>query len=296
MAGAAIVALLAGLLLANSVSRSIGELTEACSRLARGELLSLSPSESEDEIGQLRNALSGVAVVQRDSALAIDDEREKLRSEIVEHVASSARAAEETAASMRRLSENASISASVAEQSRVNAEQGARAVQNCIDGMVRIRAQVQETSRRVKRLGERSQETGEIVQLLEDIADRTRMLSLNASIQAGMSGEGGRGFAVVAEEVQRLADRSATAIRKITGLIKSIQGETVDAAAAMEETTKEVVSGTHLANQAGAALLEIEAGTNRLADLVQSLAQAAERQAQNSEPSGGISQAVAASE
>ncbi|HEV2884400.1 MAG TPA: methyl-accepting chemotaxis protein [Pyrinomonadaceae bacterium] len=192
-------------------------------------------------------------------------------------------AIEEMTVSIQQVSENAGLSATVADQARANAKQGTEAVQNNITAMTRIREQVQETSKRIKRLGERSQEIGEIIQLIDDIADRTSMLALNASIQAAMAGEAGRGFAVVAEEVERLADRSTNATKQISTLIKSIQSETNEAVAAMEETTREVVEGSDLANEAGQALTEIETVSHRLAELIQQISQASNQQARGSE-------------
>jgi methyl-accepting chemotaxis protein len=192
-------------------------------------------------------------------------------------------AVDEMAGSIQQVSENAVQSARVAELALANARQGAEAVQNTIEGMNRIRDQVQETAKRIKRLGESSQQIGEIVQLIDDIADRTSILALNASIQAAMAGEAGRGFAVVAEEVERLAERSTNATKKIANLIKTIQSETNEAVTAMEEGTREVVEGSKLANQAGQALGEIENVSNRLASLIQSISQASRQQARASE-------------
>jgi methyl-accepting chemotaxis protein len=189
----------------------------------------------------------------------------------------------EMAQSIQQVSENATVSATVAEQARSNAQNGAAAVQNTMQGMSRIRDQVQETAKRIKRLGESSQQIGEIVQLIDDIADRTSILALNASIQAAMAGEAGRGFAVVAEEVERLAERSTNATKKIASLVKTIQSETNEAVTAMEACTSEVVEGSKVATQAGQALVEIEAVSTRLAELIQSISRAARQQARASE-------------
>src|SRR5262249_30712537 len=160
---------------------------------------------------------------------------------------------------------------------------GAELVQNTIHGMNRIHDQVQETAKRIKRLGESSQEIGQIIQLIDDIADRTSILALNASIQAAMAGEAGRGFAVVAEEVESLAVRATDATKKIATLVKTIQSETNEAGLAMEKGIQEVVEGSKLANQAGVALTEIEGVSNRLADLMQSISLASSQQARGSE-------------
>ncbi len=201
----------------------------------------------------------------------------------------SSAALDEMAVSIQQVSENAAMSATVAEQALANAKQGTTAVQNTIQGMQRIRNQVQETAKRIKRLGERSQEIGEIVQLIGDIADRTSILALNASIQAARAGEAGRAFVVVAEEVDRLSERASNATKKIAGLVNTIQSETNEAVTAMEESTREVVQGSRLADQAGQALGEIEGVSARLAELIQSISLASKQQARGSE---SLSQAM----
>ncbi|GEM_PF-464334 len=187
------------------------------------------------------------------------------------------------AASILKVSDNADTSAKVAEESLESAKLGTEAVNNNIEAMHRIREQVQETAKRIKRLGERSQEIGEIVQIIDDIADRTSMLALNASIQAAMAGEAGRGFATVAEEVERLAERSTNATKQISTLTEAIQTETNEVVAAMEETTREVVEGSQLANEAGQALQKIQTVSHGLAQLIQSISQSAKQQARGSE-------------
>lgn len=144
-----------------------------------------------------------------------------------------------------------------------------------------IRDQIQETSKRIKRLGESSQEIGDIVGLINDIADQTNVLALNAAIQASMAGEAGRGFAVVADEVQRLAERSANATKQIETLVKTIQADTNEAVMSMESTTSEVVRGARLAQDAGEALEEVQSVSNTLADLIQNISNAALQQAES---------------
>jgi twitching motility protein PilJ len=164
----------------------------------------------------------------------------------------------EMTVSMHQVSKSASDSAAVAKTSLAAAEKGSHAVQNAIRGMNDIREQIQETSKRIKRLGESSQEIGEIVQLISDITEQTNVLALNAAIQAASAGEAGRGFTVVAEEVQRLAERSGEATRHIGAIVKSIQRDTQDAVEAMERSTRGVVDGTKTADEAGDALRDIE--------------------------------------
>ena len=181
--------------------------------------------------------------------------------------------------SIDQVSANASESATVAQRSVAIAYNGAEVVQRSIEGMNVIRDQIQETSKRIKRLGESSQEIGDIVSLINDIADQTNILALNAAIQASMAGEAGRGFAVVADEVQRLAERSANATKQIETLVKTIQADTNEAVMSMESTTSEVVRGARLAKDAGEALEEVQTVSNVLADLIQNISNAAQQQA-----------------
>jgi twitching motility protein PilJ len=159
------------------------------------------------------------------------------------------------------------------------AHKGGEAVRRTIDGMNAIRETIQDTSKRIKRLGESSQEIGNIVELINDIAEQTNILALNASIQASMAGEAGRGFAVVADEVQRLAERSTNATKQIEVLVRTIQSDTKEAVVSMERSTTDVVGGALLADNAGAALDEIEQVSNQIASLVQNISVSARQQA-----------------
>jgi twitching motility protein PilJ len=188
----------------------------------------------------------------------------------------------EMASSIQRVSEDASTLASVAEQSVDSARKGTTAVEDTVKGMSRIQEQVQETARRMKQLGERSEEIEEIVELIEEIADRTGVLALNASIQASAAGEAGQGFAVVANEVEQLSRRSTEATKKISNLVKAIQNGTLEAISAMEETSREVSTGSKLANQAGQTLDDIGTVSKRLSELIQAISLAARRQAHGS--------------
>ena len=188
-------------------------------------------------------------------------------------------------------------SAMVARQSLVAAESGLSAVQNAIGGMNAIRDQIQETSKRIKRLGESSQEIGEITELISDITEQTNVLALNAAIQAASAGDAGRGFSVVAEEVQRLAERSSDAARQIAALVKAIQTDTQDAVAAMERSTRGVVEGAKLSDNAGSALTEIDQVSRRLAELIEQISVAAASEAQSANVvAGNIQQIFAVTE
>jgi twitching motility protein PilJ len=184
----------------------------------------------------------------------------------------------EIASSINQVSRNSADSAEVARRSVQIATNGAGVVRQTIAGMDSIRDQIQETSKRIKRLGESSQEIGSIVELINDISEQTNILALNAAIQAASAGEAGRGFAVVADEVQRLAERSSSATKRIESLVQTIQADTNEAVSSMEQTTSEVVAGARLAEDAGTALGEIEKVSSDLSGLIEGISVAAQEQ------------------
>jgi twitching motility protein PilJ len=236
-------------------------------------------------IDQLRILVSQI----NDTAVRVSSAAEETQgtalhlAEASEHqaqeIAGASAAINEMAVTIDQVSANASESASVADRSVKIANSGAEVVQNTIHGMDTIREQIQDTAKRIKRLGESSQEIGDIVSLINDIADQTNILALNAAIQASMAGDAGRGFAVVADEVQRLAERSSNATKQIEALVKTIQSDTNEAVISMEQTTSEVVRGARLAQDAGVALEEIESVSSSLAELIQNISNAARQQA-----------------
>ncbi|MDO5050212.1 MAG: methyl-accepting chemotaxis protein [Moraxella equi] len=263
--------------------------------LAEGDL-TVNATVSEDFTGAIADSVNFAIDQLRQLVLAINTTADRVArssqqtqmtavelAEASEHqaqeIAGVSAAINEMAVSIDQVSANASESASVAQRSVVIAQNGVDVVQRSIEGMNTIRNQIQETSKRIKRLGESSQEIGDIVGLINDIADQTNILALNAAIQASMAGEAGRGFAVVADEVQRLAERSAAATRQIETLVKTIQADTNEAVSSMESTTAEVVKGAKLAKDAGEALEEVQTVSNTLADLIQNISNAARQQA-----------------
>ncbi len=275
----------------NAILRLLDELAD----LADGDLTTTA-TVSEDFTGaiadsinytidQLRVLVSRINDTSASVASAAQDTQQTALhlAEASEHqaqeIAGASAAVNEMAVTIDQVSANAAESAGVAERSVSIASNGAKVVQNTINGMDTIREQIQETSKRIKRLGESSQEIGDIVSLINDIADQTNILALNAAIQASMAGDAGRGFAVVADEVQRLAERSATATKQIEALVKTIQNDTNEAVISMEQTTSEVVRGARLAQDAGVALEEIETVSANLAELIQNISNAARQQA-----------------
>ncbi|KOR30799.1 hypothetical protein TI04_04025 [Achromatium sp. WMS2] len=212
----------------------------------------------------------------------ITNELAEASEEQAEEITETTGAINEMAKAIDGMASNAKESAEVAKKAVEIANKGAATVRNTIQGMDGIREQIQETSKRIKRLGESSQEIGEIVELIDDIADQTNILALNAAMQAAMAGEAGRGFAVVADEVQRLAERSSGATRQIEALVKTIQADTNEAVFSMEATTAGVVKGARLAVDAGKALGEIEEISNYIAGLTKEIADSAQHQSQSS--------------
>ena len=187
------------------------------------------------------------------------------------------------ATAIRNISQHAGRSAEVSNKARLSAKEGSLAVKKTNEAMSAIKDNMRGTARTIKRLGESSQEIGNITQIINDIADRTSILALNASIQAAMAGDAGRGFAVVAEEVQRLAERSAGSTKQIGALVTGIQQEIVEAAASMEKSIQYVVTGTELSDEAFNKLEEIETVSNQLAATISDISSTAQQQSRDSE-------------
>ncbi|WP_291361550.1 methyl-accepting chemotaxis protein, partial [Acinetobacter sp. UBA3025] len=274
----------------NAILRLLDEIAD----LADGDLRSYA-TVSEDFTGaiadsinfaidQLRDLVSRITETSQEVAQytattqSITNQLAEASEHQAQEIAGASAAINEMAMSIDQVSANAEESAVVAERSVQIAANGADVVHRSIEGMDTIREQIQETSKRIKRLGESSQEIGNIVALINDIADQTNILALNAAIQASMAGEAGRGFAVVADEVQRLAERSASATKQIEGLVKTIQTDTNEAVISMEQTTAEVVRGANLSKDAGVALDEIQNVSNNLAKLIANISDAAKLQ------------------
>ncbi|WP_431260631.1 methyl-accepting chemotaxis protein [Roseateles chitinivorans] len=235
-----------------------------------------------EELRSLVHQVQTTAVRVTDTTAQVDQTSTELlaaSTEQLHEIRATGEAVLQMAHRINQVSAQAQQTADVARQSREAAEQGLEAMQNNIGGMNQIRDHIQETSKRIKRLGESSQEIGEITELISDITEQTNVLALNAAIQAASAGEAGRGFSVVAEEVQRLAERSADATRRIAALVKTIQTDTHDAVAAMERSTLGVVEGTKLSDAAGRALEDIDSVSRRLDDLIGQISSVAQNEA-----------------
>jgi len=274
--------------------QAILRLLDELSSLADGDL-TVQATVTEDITGAIADsinyavdALRGLVTTINQSAIHLDGAARQTQA-LSAHLAKASGAQSKQIASAtdfaggmagatEEVSGNAERAADVARHSVEVAHKGGDAVRRTIDGMNTIRETIQETSKRIKRLGESSQEIGNIVELINDIAEQTNILALNASIQASMAGEAGRGFAVVADEVQRLAERAANATKQIEVLVRTIQTDTNEAVVSMERSTTDVVGRALLAENAGAALEEIEQVSNQIASLVQNISGSSRQQ------------------
>lgn len=273
---------------------AIMRLLDEMGSLAEGDL-TVKTTVTEDITGAIADSVNYAIDELRTLVTTINETSEQVSSSAQEtqttarHLAESAQnqaqristattAINQIASLMDTVSKDSAESADVAERSVKIASRGAEVVRETISGMDSIRDQIQETSKRIKRLGESSQEIGSIVELINDIAEQTNILALNAAIQAASAGEAGRGFAVVADEVQRLAERSASATKRIETLVQTIQSDTNEAVNSMEQTTAEVVAGARLAEDAGSALGDIERVSHDLSALIQNISTQARQQ------------------
>ncbi len=194
--------------------------------------------------------------------------------------------------SIQRVAESAREAEEVARSASATALKGGEAVERTVAGILQIRETVAETTRKVKRLAESSQEISKIVALISQIASRTNLLALNASIEAARAGEAGRGFAIVADEVRQLADRAAKASKEIEQIVLQIQGETGSVMTAMEEGTQQVIEGTRLAEQAKRSLEDIIQVSNRIDVLVRSITADTVEQTETSRAVAQVMQSV----
>jgi twitching motility protein PilJ len=274
--------------------QAIMRLLDEISSLGEGDL-TVKASVTEDMTGAIADAINYAVDELRNLVTTINDTSVQVAASTQETQATALQLAEaanhqaeqittaserinEIAVSIEEVSRNSTESAEVAQRSVLIATEGAGVVRETIRGMDQIRDQIQETSKRIKRLGESSQEIGSVVELINDISEQTNILALNAAVQAASAGEAGRGFAVVADEVQRLAERTSGATRRIESLVQAIQADTNEAVSSMEQTTSEVVSGARLAEDAGTALGEIERVSSDLNELIKNISSAAQQQ------------------
>ncbi len=219
---------------------------------------------------KVANAASTTAGTARQMTTASERQAQEIVS-AANTVTESSRSLQQVASRAEQLAQEAASSVQIAHS-------GTETVGRTIQGMAALREQIQDTAKRIKRLGESSQEIGNIIEFINDIAEQTNTLALNASIQAAMAGDAGRGFAVVADEVQRLAERATTATKQIETLVKTIQADTQEAITSMERSTTNVVAGAKSAEEAGQALAKIESSSTSLSQLIHQISADASRQ------------------
>jgi methyl-accepting chemotaxis protein len=282
------------------ITRPVQELSSQAELVARGDLTVEIIQRSQDEIGQLATAFRTMVeslratigqVSEASAAVAsassqISSSTEQMAAGAQEQTSQAgevASAVEEMTKTILENSKNASTTAETAKQAKHAAEQGGKVVEETVVGMKRIAEVVKKSAGTVQELGKSSDQIGEIISVIDDIADQTNLLALNAAIEAARAGEQGRGFAVVADEVRKLAERTTKATKEIAGMIKKIQEDTRGAVSSMEEGTRQVDEGIQLADKAGAALREIVEISQKVTDMVTQIAAASEEQSSASE-------------
>ena len=303
-----ILSILLGVLIGRSIKRPLAAGVVIANRLAVGDLSVEVVVSSNDETGQLlgamkimtenlRTIISQVADTSTQVAAAanqLNSTAEHIATgaeEVAAQSATVATAGEEMSATSGDIAQNCQMAAEGAQRASQSATTGAGVVERTVTVMGQIADKVQETAKTVERLGERSDQIGAIIGTIEDIADQTNLLALNAAIEAARAGEQGRGFAVVADEVRALAERTTRATKEIGEMIKAIQKETKGAVAAMEQGVQQVEAGTVEAAKSGDALRDILAQVNDVAMQVNQIATAAEEQtATTSEISSNMQQ------
>ncbi|MDJ0659968.1 MAG: methyl-accepting chemotaxis protein [Crocosphaera sp.] len=258
---------------------------------AVADAFNLTINNLRDIVAQVKRTAKQVNKSSTDSELfARNNSRDALR--MAEELAVTLNSVQVMTESIQRVAENAREAEEVAHTSSVTALKGGEAVERTVAGILQIRETVSETTRKVKRLAEASQEISKIVALISQIASRTNLLALNASIQAARAGEAGRGFAIVADEVRQLADRSAKSLKEIEQIVLQIQSETGSVMTAMEEGIQQVIDVTDKSEQAKRSLEDIIDVSNHINTLVRSITSDTVQQQDNSKAVSQVMQSV----
>ncbi len=282
------------------LTRSVDQMLSQMERFADGDLTARLTAERDDEIGRLYEGFNRAVVTISElleqvhqnveatfgTVKQIGSSTEELAAGVQEQSSQAtevAAAVEQMTATIIENARNAQHTADTAGANGQAAEAGGEVVQQTVAKIREIAAIVSTSAKTVERLGASSDKIGEIVSVINEIADQTNLLALNAAIEAARAGEQGRGFAVVADEVRKLAERTTGATKEIAAMIKGIQAETVEAVEAMQRGTKEVEEGIRLADQAGTALGEIVQGAQNTVDMINQIAAASDEQSTTSE-------------
>ena len=295
-----------GLIITRSVNYGVRELAKTASKLANGELSARVDWNSTDELGDVGRAFNRMAI---EFSSLISQVRQS-----ADQVASAAAIQAGTAEKVSAISDNQTQQAAIAASSIENlnlavkeiaqktvdvltsasdasamADEGQQVVNKAVLGIQLVAVTVSESAQLMVSLGQRSDQIGQIINVIKDIAEQTNLLALNAAIEAARAGEQGRGFAVVADEVRKLAERTALATSEISKMISAIQSETGNAVATMEKGSSEVSDGVALANQAGKSLQNINNSVKRVVDMIEQISESTRSQ---SETTNEITQRV----
>ena len=292
---AILISLLAAVFLTRGIVNPLSKAVDVANRLAAGDLTVDVAVTGTDETGQLLAAMKTMTESLRSTISQIGSTSTQVASaanqlhatadriatgaeEVAAQAGTVATAGEEMSATSGDIAQNCQMAAEGAQRASLSAQNGAEVVEKTVAVMGQIAEKVQESAKTVESLGQRSDQIGAIIGTIEDIADQTNLLALNAAIEAARAGEQGRGFAVVADEVRALAERTTRATKEIGEMIKAIQKETKGAVTAMEQGVHQVENGTFEAARSGQALQDILQQINDVAMQVNQIATAAEEQ------------------
>lgn len=300
----------AGMVIGRKVISRLKPVVAVADQAANGDLTGRVPVTTADELGQISQSfnrfldqLNNMLGQTANAAQSVAASAEELSANGAQVAGASkeqssqslqtASAVEEMSATANEMARNAKVMATTAQNLTGTAHKGGEVVANSITGMQTVAQTMDSSAEKINQLGQRSQEIGEIIRVIEDIAEQTNLLALNAAIEAARAGEQGRGFAVVADEVRKLAERTGKATKEIALVIETVLAGTEDAVKSMQAGTTEVQSGMNLVNEAGARLSEIVDGVQQVTDMVQQMAASIEEQTRTTEQIAGGVQSVA---
>jgi len=295
-----------GAFISNLISKPILQVVAVMKDIAEGEgdLTKRLNIETQDEVGELARWFDTFVANLHEIIYAIKTNTQEVTSAVAEIAAAAEEALtgageqeaqagevsssiEQMAATIVESSQNASLATDSARNAAEAASEGGKVVQKTIEGMQEIAETVKASAATIGELGKRSDEIGEIISVIDDIADQTNLLALNAAIEAARAGEQGRGFAVVADEVRKLAERTTKATAEIASMIEGIQKDTSDAVSSMEEGTSQVETGTELAIKAGDSLNSIVSVVSEVQHMIEQIATASDEQSAAAEQISG---------